>query len=65
MTGELILYTSDGRVRYIDPDSVKLVGRWGRKWLAAADSEEPTSYLIALDEVVAVEQDIETGEEDE
>lgn len=65
MTGELILYTSDGRVRYVDPDSVKLVGRWGRKWLAAADSEGPTSCLISLDEVVAVEQDIETGEEDE
>ncbi len=57
MSAELVIYTTDGRVRYVDPDSVKLVGRWGRKWLAAVDSEDPVSSLIALDEVVAIEQD--------
>jgi hypothetical protein len=61
---DLFINTADGDGYWVDPESIKIASRWGRKWLAAMDADGQHSYLIALESIICVEQDLD-GEEDE
>lgn len=58
----IVLNTSDSDTIFLDPESIHMVARWGRKWLAGVD-DRGISCLVSLDHIASVEEKPE--EEDE
>ena len=57
----LVIDTPDD-VYYVDSESLHMVARWGKKWLAAAADNDARTYLISLDHVICIEEP-EEGDE--